>query len=436
MQRCGIVLEIVNGCAVVMSDDGEFCRVPIMATARVGQEIQWPVESVSTSRRLPTRSRYAVAGSVACALIALATWKGIIGFGPTEAEAYVRVSLDMNPSVVMVVTKNWKVISVQPTNALGSKLLTSLHISGESFQQAVQQLLQTAATKDMISAANGVLVATSPVEADVDIHQVQSAAEQVVEQALPTTISQTHVYGVSVSPNIWVEATKANLSPGKVATYVVAENEGITVDWSHLTAPLMTKIFSSVGKTEVAKSEVYLNTQNAIQQLLQIEQTGGHIESPAVANQSIVLQNPGINVTIPGVVSNVSGFDSSAVASSVKNRPKGKTGSAVGNHNGTNGHSRGLDGGTVEGKGNKGSPADQHDHQQGSGPASNVLPMLPLPPIVSALSNQVAPFLTDAGAGMDNRNFSNNGIDNRLSQQSDRHDHAKSHGADGERKVN
>lgn len=243
MNQRGLVLEVKEEYAVVLTPTGEFCRIPRTAQTQVGQEVSFPVLSAlsrsSAMTDVKRRSRgYGYgnkrwwgfgASAAAVLLVAAGTWLGSGLAHPTTAEAYAYVSVDVNPSISLEVDKNLKVQSALGTDVDGQQLLNELKLQGLTLSAATQAIVNYAAAHNMLEQDGAILVSVSPATAGQDTTKVQSVAEQGVELAVQhskTKLNSPPVYAVSVPPVIWHAAEKAKVSPGRLVSVLVSAEEG------------------------------------------------------------------------------------------------------------------------------------------------------------------------------------------------------------------
>ncbi|WP_029420979.1 anti-sigma factor domain-containing protein [Alicyclobacillus macrosporangiidus] len=256
MRRNGIVLELHPDCAIVLSRDGEFCRIPRTAEMLVGVEVEWEAPAASgRPGRVPGRERLrapwrrlSIAGMAASLVAAAGVWFGISATRP--AQAYVAV--DVNPSVSLEVDRNLRVLSAHGNDAEGAKLLSGLHLQGDPLGVALQDIVHAAEAVDALGSDDAILVSAAPAAGSADLTRVQQAAESALMQLVPAGMKAPHLYTITLSPAIWQAADAAKISPGRLAAYLVAEKEGVHVQSvNDLYGPSLVRILSDPAAAPV-----------------------------------------------------------------------------------------------------------------------------------------------------------------------------------------
>ncbi|MCL6597660.1 MAG: anti-sigma factor domain-containing protein [Alicyclobacillus macrosporangiidus] len=258
MRRNGIVLELHPDCAIVLSRDGEFCRIPRTAEMLVGVEVEWeaPVASGRPDRvlgrerlRAPWR-RLSIAGMAASLVAAAGVWFGISATRP--AQAYASVAVDVNPSVSLEVDRNLRVLSAHGNDAEGAKLLSGLRLQGDPLGVALQDIVRAAGAVGALGSDDAILVSAAPAAGSADLTRVQQAAESALMQLVPAGMKAPHLYTITLSPAIWQAADAAKISPGRLAAYLVAEKEGVHVQSvNDLYGPSLVRVLSDPAAAPV-----------------------------------------------------------------------------------------------------------------------------------------------------------------------------------------
>lgn len=291
MDKTGIVMDILDSTVVVMTKDGQFRKLPYTPGMEIGVEVVWRESDyagppASSKRRKgilykPAWQRYGVAGIAASLLLAAGVWLSSSILMPQKAEAYAYVSVDINPSVILVVDKQMHVLSTQPGNADGATLLKNVHLDGDTIPQAMTGIVNEAAAEHMLPAQDAILVATAPVQpqTQVNMQNVQNQVEHDLQSALAQNAtartSGAKVFAVALSQTVFHAANSAKISPGKLAVYLVAQNEGQQVNLSHLNSNSLSQVMSSPSAKNALKIL-------ASEDLTQVEQFIHHLQTSGV----------------------------------------------------------------------------------------------------------------------------------------------------------
>ncbi|OFW79071.1 MAG: hypothetical protein A2201_12210 [Alicyclobacillus sp. RIFOXYA1_FULL_53_8] len=241
MQRSGIVMTVEDQFAVVLTKDGQFCRVPFSPGMEVGRQLQWLEDGTEANRMATGRGarrlrqwhswrRYGTAGIAASLLIAVGAWFAGSTLLPMQAQAYAYVSVDINPSVSFTVDKNLKVLSAVGVNADGKALLGLVKLEGKSLSAAMTEVVTAAISQHMMPLRDSILVTAAPVRAADSVSEIETQAEHDLQDAIQTNPAarslQPSVFSLGLSHAVWEAADEANIPPGKLAVYLVARDKG------------------------------------------------------------------------------------------------------------------------------------------------------------------------------------------------------------------
>lgn len=238
MRRSGVIMQLDGEDAVVMTHDGEFCRVKVPYGAKLGAVVDWnsePTLRSSLRRRSRRRGRWfggaTAAGLVAAFALAVVGWR--VGVTVSGNQPYANVALDMSPGIQMTVNRRMKVIKATPMDTKGHLLLASVSVNHMPLASAVKLLVGTAADEHLIQSHDNILVATAPASQRVNpasILTVRNQISQDVNSVLTSNAvaekSHLRVYTYEVSDNVWAAAQKLNVSPAEVAAYIKEVNLG------------------------------------------------------------------------------------------------------------------------------------------------------------------------------------------------------------------
>ncbi len=229
MRGKGVVVEIAaKNRVIVMTSRGDFVRVPCRRSVSIGQEISFAVES---GRRW---MGFSAAALLLITVIAAGGWyQGLIPIPfPGEPEFY--VTLEVNPSIELGVSRSQRVVAISGLNAEGEKLASEVSVVGRHFKTAVERITDQLDRKGFLQAGLGeILVTIATPDADkpqlvsldeVRVHQDRMGVEHELEQAVRDTLSTTYhaklrIWQVPV--HVREDAAMAGLTPAHyVSVYV------------------------------------------------------------------------------------------------------------------------------------------------------------------------------------------------------------------------
>ncbi len=268
MRRRGIVLELAADHVVVLSSDGEFCRLPRTDNMSVGAEVTWEslwgdgetaTQPVRARRLRPlVWKRVVAAGVAACLTIAAGAWWGQNRVGTMTAEAYAFVSIDINPSVALQLDHRQHVMDVVGLNDDGKQLLLRAHVEkDEPLKSALEDIVSAAVAAGMLPDEDAILISAAPASDKDDVSDIEELAEQSVVHVIESNpvVRQHHpaVYSIGVSAMVWNAAKRANISPGKFAAFLIAEQEGKDVSLEDLHGQTLKEILSTPSASSIAE---------------------------------------------------------------------------------------------------------------------------------------------------------------------------------------
>jgi hypothetical protein len=268
MRRRGIVLELATDYAVVLSSDGEFCRLPRTEAMSVGAEVTWESRrGDGAAAQQPVRTwhlrplawkRVAAVGIAACLTIAAGAWWGQNRVGTMTAEAYAFVSIDINPSVALQVDQRQRVMDVSGLNDDGKQLLQRAHVQkDEPLQSALEEIMNAAVAAGMLPDEDAILISAAPASDKDNVSDIEEQAAQSVEHIIESNpvVKQHHptVYSIGVSTMVWNAAERANISPGKFAAFLIAEKEGKAVGLDDLHGQTLKEILSTPSASSIVE---------------------------------------------------------------------------------------------------------------------------------------------------------------------------------------
>lgn len=262
----GVILELKEQEAIVLTADGQFRAVPLKEKAqwRVGEEIALPVPE----QRSSFKQRKWRIPAIAIAASFLLVFASVLVYSTlwVDNTAVAYVYMDINPSVEMSINKSLEVLTVSGQNRAGEELVSYLEDwSHESLKAVSLQLFQLAKDQGYIDGQHQVLVAASPLEAyqNTDYHQSIYAAMQEVEldlrqsenfmagmvegtnENIPEDIFYMHQ--IAVEPDVFKEAKEQGISPGKYLLYLKAKENGLNLDLDQVARSNVTHLDQQVG---------------------------------------------------------------------------------------------------------------------------------------------------------------------------------------------
>lgn len=208
-QERGLLLE-KNGGGVVLTAEGEFCRIS-SPTGEIGEEVPF---SRGVARRWWTLA-------LAAAVLAMLVGLGAYQYGYARPVAY--VALDINPSLELGIDRKERVIEVNSLNGDAGRLVTGLSLTGRSVTEAIAIVIARAEEMRYLSpeCPGVVLITVAPVRQGVAVPETKRLAQAAVQQ-LEKKHVPAKVVAADVGASLRKEARRVGLSPGRYALKVGA----------------------------------------------------------------------------------------------------------------------------------------------------------------------------------------------------------------------
>ena len=148
----GIIMEIKGRHAMVFSRDCGLVRVPARPDMFVGQAVPLGADKLSAAhtqasrpavRPFPRRRILSgLAAAVAC-MILIGTGGLLLNNAVAARTIEVTLSVDVNPSIDLMLNRAHNVVKVQAQNEEAERLLSGVQLEGLGYREAVERWIQT-----------------------------------------------------------------------------------------------------------------------------------------------------------------------------------------------------------------------------------------------------------------------------------------------------
>lgn len=200
----GIVLDIKEGNAVVLTGDGEIRKIR-NCSYRIGQEVNVK-EAFGLSPRL---ARWG-AGIAAAFVLFVAG-----AFAYTTPDAY--VSVDVNPSVEICINMFDRVLDAKAMNDDGRELVSSIRLKHMSIEKAIEKLTTSLIKENYISDdENGGVIITTSGEDPREAEKLATKLETKVRECIDKEGKAALVEAEAVDLERVEEARELGVTPGKL----------------------------------------------------------------------------------------------------------------------------------------------------------------------------------------------------------------------------
>lgn len=253
-----MVLSVSKNAAVVVTETGEFRRVPGSPDYAVGSEVDLVLASPA---RLRWHKPAVLVAAAATVILAITVSQLQSVFAAPVAYA----SLDIQPSVVLGLSAQGIVLSESGQNSDGARLVAADNVVGKDVVTATSSLVQEAFTKQLVPSTSEVTVVMAtyaaqlapPVPVSV-VHMVKEAASaggKVVHQHG----RKAAVLGLLVSRKVERVAAEHHLSAGRYILLKASQHLPPAAALSHTSAPAdhatISSLIAALGHTPHPKQE-------------------------------------------------------------------------------------------------------------------------------------------------------------------------------------
>lgn len=245
----GTIMALENKTAVVLTQGGEFVRVPKLPAYEIGAEITCQV------RRNAVRLRRWLQGSVSAAVL-LAFFLGFWLMQPPSVVAY--VSMDINPSVEFGLDEDMRVRKLRAVNPDAEAFITAIKFKGEDLESVMQAIAEKLVAAHLLTTPSAEIVIASVPMKTIGPNWESQVAEKmkaVLSQAAKRQNDAQAIVGIEVTTisvplEIRKLANEQGVSSGKMAFWLAAESQGHDIPIDTLKKQSLKKIAADWGGVE------------------------------------------------------------------------------------------------------------------------------------------------------------------------------------------
>ena len=245
----GIIVEKKNGYAILLTKEGQFEKVKDKAEYSIGSEYD-------------IRNNYFINKKFAsmAASIALILGMSTAAYGYVTPSEY--VTIDINPSVEIVVNMFNKVIKVKPLNDDGTKVVENLNLNNKNLQEAVNLVVKSAKDEGYLAQElnNEILVTVCAKNDDKSKVTETKLAEEVKKELEVEKVEYTPINTQSVTVKRQEEAEKLGISSGKMNLIEKIEKVQPGIDYKEYSEKSVKELMKEIK--EVKKEEKTIDKEN------------------------------------------------------------------------------------------------------------------------------------------------------------------------------
>ncbi|WP_209812627.1 anti-sigma factor domain-containing protein [Ammoniphilus resinae] len=221
----GVIIESQKKWTVVLTPDGEFCKIPFEASHIVGEEVFFrptTVSSFNTKRKWKPFTLRTGSMVAACLLLLLISFPFFGG-----SQAYAAVTIDINPSIELEVDEQSLVIDAHSLNPDGKILLQSIQWKDKALSIVTVAIIDSAEDNGMMNEEKQVIITTTfykdePENLDEKWKTMLGDIDEQVDQDLTVVIVE--------GKEDWAKEAKEKQVPtGSYMMVKQAEKQGVTI---------------------------------------------------------------------------------------------------------------------------------------------------------------------------------------------------------------
>lgn len=228
--RKGLVLEIDGQDAIILSDCGEFTRVPIgRRNLEVGMEIILPSKRKKWSAYGRRVSGWLAGAAAAVVFFAISPLMSLVQ--PASGQVVAYVNMDITPNIEMAIDGNQRVVAAEPYNNDGRRVLSEVDVVGKKMDAAAALITEQAIKDGYLNkqAKNSVMIALTPAQGQ----KVAGAWETHLQDSVKEVLANEHQVAVVDtmvgSQELRLSAMKQGLSVGKFMVLLAANEKNLPI---------------------------------------------------------------------------------------------------------------------------------------------------------------------------------------------------------------
>jgi hypothetical protein len=243
MQK-GIIMEIHARHWIVMTQDGEFVKIPkTNSAAQIGEEIRF--QAARAAKRRP----WMMVASAAVAAV-LGMFFVFPQFFANQAHAETYVYLDLNPSIAIGLDKDQHVVQIKPLNTSAKKLVGKIDWQDKKVDEVAVDLIDQAKKDGYLHKKDHVII--SGIKEDKNSVTALKSLEKAIEKnsQLSENSLDLEVHTLVMPKQVQAKAEKTGLSPTKYAVWLLAKKEGQQIPVEELEEKSITELTDFEPVTE------------------------------------------------------------------------------------------------------------------------------------------------------------------------------------------
>ncbi|EGD53012.1 hypothetical protein TheetDRAFT_0028 [Thermoanaerobacter ethanolicus JW 200] len=241
-----VVVQKEKNKTYVMTEKGEFKCLNNLQNVDIGETIELNENFLA----LRHTAKILIAASLLLALIFT-----IINFKSPEVYAYVYI--DINPSIEVLIDKNAKIISANPLNEDGKKILKNLSYKGLDITTFINQTVKESQKLGFLKEEDTIVITTVNIK---NSHVINEDIQKAIND-IKKTNAKIQIETLKSNEVQREEAKNEKTSPGRLILWEKAKNEGINIPKDKLNSPEFFKeLKQAYTKIKEKQDEKKMNT--------------------------------------------------------------------------------------------------------------------------------------------------------------------------------
>lgn len=251
MNNIGVIYDIEDDKAVVLTRNSNFIMISRRADMFLGQQVTFDDKDIYRSKK--SIQRFVAMSASIAAIFALIFM--FFRFEPADTSAFGYVSLDINPSIEFSIDKDYKVLNAVALNADAAKLIDAVEIKNKTIESVIIEILKQSKNNGYIKTGEktDVLISATFSNSKKDNNDNREADRASLEKLLIEINKDIHGYDSSivgitlqVTPLEREAAKKYGISMGKYNLFLKAKDKGKDISIDQLNNIKVTELIDSI----------------------------------------------------------------------------------------------------------------------------------------------------------------------------------------------
>lgn len=249
----GVVLELNNDVATLLSEDGRFVRVKAFPGTYKGMEVVYTDMDIVRKKTTKKSSyRFGFSRLAAAVIVGFALMSGSYVYYDYNYAVYASVTLDVNPSMQLDIGKQSQVVSVEELNNDAEKLLEGVELKGKPVDAAIMAVESKLQEKGYFKSEeeNFMLLGYVRVKEDANLDTLKAKIEESAIKEAKAENIHLQVKSVTASSEVAKKIKKTNdkLSIGRETYVNQLKNDGIIDKSTDASTAKIPALFESHNK--------------------------------------------------------------------------------------------------------------------------------------------------------------------------------------------